>query len=316
MSRKKRIVFMGTPHFAVETLKSIHKSTYSVVAVVCPPDRPAGRGQKLKSCDVKNFASSQKIEVLQPDKLKHPDFISALKKYDADLFVVVAFRMLPKDVWSIPKYGTINIHGSILPNYRGAAPINWAIMNGETKTGVTSFYINESIDTGDTLMKKECDINLHDNFGVIHDKLMLLGAELALETCDAIFNKTVVAKKQINEITLSTAPKLYKEDCRIDWTKSSFEIHNHIRGLSPYPGAWTKISHNNTVSNAKIFKSEFYKSEHNIPIGNIIITKKTMKIFTIDGYLSILEIQVSGKKRMPVSAFLNGIDIKSNITAS
>jgi len=315
MSRNKRIVFMGTPQFAVETLKIIHNSIYEVVAVVCPPDRPAGRGQKLKSCDVKEFALNQKLAVLQPEKLKCPDFIAALKKYDADLFVVVAFRMLPREVWSIPKYGTINIHGSILPNYRGAAPINRAIMNGETKTGVTSFFINESIDTGDTLMKKECDITLEDNFGTVHNKLMVLGAKLALETCDAIFNKNIIAKKQVSHKNLLEAPKLFKEDCRIDWTKRSSKIHNHIRGLSPYPGAWTKISHKDITSTAKIFKSEFCISEHNMPTGTIAFTKKTMTIFTSDGYLSILEIQTSGKKRMPISAFLNGIDINSNMVA-
>ncbi|MEZ7924547.1 MAG: methionyl-tRNA formyltransferase, partial [Flavobacteriales bacterium] len=210
MSRDKKIVFMGTPQFAVESLKHIHESGYNVVGVICPPDRPAGRGHKLQSCDVKKYAVSQNLNILQPEKLKNPSFLADLKLLEADLFIVVAFRMLPKEVWSMPKYGTFNIHGSLLPQYRGAAPINWAIINGETKTGVTSFFIDEKIDTGATLLYKECEIGENENVGAIHDRLMSLGAKLATETCDAIFTNSVSPKIQKESTELKEAPKLFK----------------------------------------------------------------------------------------------------------
>jgi len=315
MNRDKKIVFMGTPQFAVESLKHIHESGYRVVGVICPPDRPAGRGHKLQACDVKEYALSQNLNILQPEKLKNPEFISKLKNLEADLFIIVAFRMLPKEVWSIPKYGTFNIHGSLLPQYRGAAPINWAIINGETKTGVTSFFIDEKIDTGATLLYKECDIGEHETVGDIHDRLMTLGAELATQTCDAIFNQSITPKKQKDKSNLKEAPKLFKGNCQIDWTKTSIEIHNHIRGLSPYPVAWTTFTSNETEQIIKIHKANYTIINHDKEITMIETDKKHLNIYTKDGFISVLEIQAQGKKKMDIKSFLNGIQIGNNSKA-
>lgn len=306
---------MGTPSFAVASLKKIHEYGYEVSAVVCPPDRPAGRGHKLKACDVKEYALSQNFKILQPEKLKDSNFLQELNELNADLFVVVAFRMLPKEVWSMPKYGTFNIHGSLLPQYRGAAPINWAIINGETKTGVTSFFIDEKIDTGATLLHKECEIGPNDNVGLIHDKLMLLGADLALETCHAIFNESISASPQIDSNTLKEAPKLFKETCKINWSLRAKKIHDHIRGLSPYPVAWTNIKSGDELSVVKIHKANYHIVDHDFKIGDIDLSKKEMKIYTIDGYISILEIQLAGKKKMAIEAYLNGVDRKLSLKA-
>jgi methionyl-tRNA formyltransferase len=310
MNRDKKIVFMGTPQFAVESLKNIHESGYNVVGVICPPDRPAGRGHKLQACDVKKYALSQNLNILQPEKLKNQEFLKELKNLSADLFVVVAFRMLPKEVWSMPKYGTFNIHGSLLPQYRGAAPINWAIINGEKETGVTSFFIDEKIDTGATLLHKTCAIGENDSVGVIHDKLMKLGAELATETCDAIFNNTVTAQIQIESSDLKEAPKLFKNNCRIEWTKTSLEIHNHIRGLSPYPVSWTTFCNTDGEQIMKIHKATYSIVKHNREIGYIETGKKHLYIYTSDGYINVLEIQAPGKKKMDIQSFLNGIQLK------
>ncbi len=310
MTRDKRIVFMGTPQFAVESLKHVNESGYHIVGVVCPPDKPAGRGHKLQSCEVKKYALSQNLNVLQPLKLKNPDFLAELEALKADLFIVVAFRMLPKEVWNLPKYGTFNIHGSLLPQYRGAAPINWALINGETKTGVTSFFIDEKIDTGATLLYKECAINEEDSAGIVHDKLMLLGAALATETCDAIFSNTIQAKIQAENGFLKEAPKLFKANCRIDWHKSAQEIHNHIRGLSPYPVAWTLFNQpNSTEVIIKLHKSSYTLCEHQNEPGFIKATKSDLKIFTKDGFINVLEIQAPGKKKMDCRSFLNGFTL-------
>ena len=310
MTRDKRIVFMGTPQFAVESLKHVNESGYHIVGVVCPPDKPAGRGHKLQSCEVKKYALSQNLNVLQPLKLKNPDFLAELEALKADLFIVVAFRMLPKEVWNLPKYGTFNIHGSLLPQYRGAAPINWALINGETKTGVTSFFIDEKIDTGATLLYKECAINEEDSAGIVHDKLMLLGAALATETCDAIFSNTIQAKIQADNGFLKEAPKLFKANCRIDWHKSAQEIHNHIRGLSPYPVAWTLFNQpNSTEVVIKLHKSSYTLCEHQNEPGSIKATKSDLKIFTKDGFINVLEIQAPGKKKMDCRSFLNGFTL-------
>jgi len=310
MTRDKRIVFMGTPQFAVESLKHVNESGYHIVGVVCPPDKPAGRGHKLQSCEVKKYALSQNLNVLQPLKLKNPDFLAELEALKADLFIVVAFRMLPKEVWNLPKYGTFNIHGSLLPQYRGAAPINWALINGETKTGVTSFFIDEKIDTGATLLYKECAISEEDSAGIVHDKLMLLGAALATETCDAIFSNTIQAKIQADNGFLKEAPKLFKANCRIDWHKSAQEIHNHIRGLSPYPVAWTLFNQpNSTEVIIKLHKSSYTLCEHQNEPGFIKATKSDLKIFTKDGFINVLEIQAPGKKKMDCRSFLNGFTL-------
>lgn len=306
---------MGTPQFAVASLKNVHESGYKVVGVICPPDRPAGRGHKLQACDVKKYALSQNLNILQPEKLKNPEFLSKLKELEADLFIIVAFRMLPKEVWSLPKYGTFNIHGSLLPQYRGAAPINWAIINGETKTGVTSFFIDEKIDTGATLLYKECEIGENETVGEIHDRLMTLGAELATQTCDSIFNQSITPQKQKETSNLKEAPKLFKDNCQIDWTKTTIEIHNHIRGLSPYPVAWTTFISNHTEQIIKIHKASYTIIEHGKEITLIETDKKHLNIYTKDGIISVLEIQAQGKKKMDIKSFLNGIQIEDNSKA-
>ena len=311
MNRDKKIVFMGTPQFAVEALKKLHKSNHQIVGVVCPPDKPVGRGHKLKSCQVKQYAVSQNLNVLQPEKLKSPQFISKLTNLNADLFIVVAFRMLPKEVWSIPKYGTFNIHASLLPQYRGAAPINWALINGEKKTGVTSFLIDEQIDTGAILLQKDCEIRENENVGELHDRLMLMGAELTIETCEGIFNNTIKPRVQQNSFELKNAPKLFKSDCKIDWSKSSLEIYNHVRGLSPYPVAWTNIISDSESKTIKIFNAYYELLKHKKEITEIVINKNNFKIYTKDGVINILEIQIAGKRKMDIKSFLNGNDLSS-----
>ena len=302
---------MGTPQFAVEALKKLHKSNHQIVGVVCPPDKPVGRGHKLKSCQVKQYAVSQNLNVLQPEKLKSPQFISKLTNLNADLFIVVAFRMLPKEVWSIPKYGTFNIHASLLPQYRGAAPINWALINGEKKTGVTSFLIDEQIDTGAILLQKDCEIRENENVGELHDRLMLMGAELTIETCEGIFNNTINPRVQQNSFELKNAPKLFKSDCKIDWSKSSLEIYNHVRGLSPYPVAWTNIISDSESKTIKIFNAYYELLKHKKEITEIVINKNNFKIYTKDGVINILEIQIAGKRKMDIKSFLNGINLSN-----
>tara|TARA_B100001741_G_scaffold150849_1_gene124608 strand:+ start:1742 stop:2692 length:951 start_codon:yes stop_codon:yes gene_type:complete len=311
MNKDKKIVFMGTPQFAVEALKKIHESNHQVVGVVCPPDKPSGRGHKLKSCEVKKYGVSQNLNILQPEKLKCPKFLHELNNLNADIFIVVAFRMLPKEVWSIPKYGTFNIHASLLPQYRGAAPINWALINGEKKTGVTSFLIDEKIDTGAILLYKECIIGKNENVGELHDRLMHMGAELTIKTCEGIFNNKIEPRTQQNIPKIKYAPKLFKNDCKIDWSKSSLEIYNHIRGLSPYPVAWTNIISNNESKTIKIFNADFTLINHKKEITEIDVNKNSLKIYTKDGFINILEIQIAGKKKMDIQSFLNGINIKS-----
>ena len=302
---------MGTPQFAVEALKKMNESNHKIVGVVCPPDKPSGRGHKLKSCDVKQYALSQNLNVLQPDKLKCTKFLSELKGLNADLFIVVAFRMLPKEVWSIPKYGTFNIHASLLPQYRGAAPINWALINGEKKTGVTSFLIDEKIDTGAILLYKECEIGINENVGELHNRLMLMGAELTIETCEGIFNNKIKPRRQQNTSELKNAPKLFKSNCKIDWSKSSIEIYNHIRGLSPYPVAWTNIISNNDSKIIKIYSADFTLIHHKKEIAEIDIDKNNFRIYTKDGFISIVEIQIAGKRKMDIQSFLNGINMSN-----
>ena len=302
---------MGTPQFAVEALKKLHKSNHQIVGVVCPPDKPVGRGHKLKSCQVKQYAVSQNLKVLQPEKLKSPQFLSKLTNLDADLFIVVAFRMLPEEVWSIPKFGTFNIHASLLPQYRGAAPINWALINGEKKTGVTSFLIDEQIDTGAILLQKDCEIRENENVGELHDRLMLMGAELTIETCEGIFNNTIKPRVQQNSFELKNAPKLFKSDCKIDWSKSSLEIYNHVRGLSPYPVAWTNIISDSESKTIKIFNAYYELLKHKKEITEIVINKNNFKIYTKDGVINILEIQIAGKRKMDIKSFLNGNDLSS-----
>ncbi len=305
---------MGTPGFAVNSLKKLIESKFDVVGVVTSTDKPAGRGQKIRFSDAKKFALENKLNLLQPKNLKAESFISELKSLNADLFVVVAFRMLPKIVWAMPKYGTINLHASLLPNYRGAAPINWAIINGEKQTGVTTFFINEKIDTGRIVDKQIVEIENNDTAGILHDKLMKTGAELLAKTVENIKNNTYSEIEQdslIANLLIKDAPKIFKESCKIVWENDINTIYNFIRGMSPYPAAWTEVK--NTVNSKKyslkIYKAEMEIINHSENIGKIVTdNKKIMKISVKNGFLHLLEIQLQGKKRLKINELLNGFD--------
>lgn len=304
-----RIVFMGTPDFAVGSLEKILEAGFKVVGVVTAPDRPAGRGRKVREPSVKQFAVQHKLKVLQPTNLKDEAFLEELKKLDANLQVVVAFRMLPKVVWQMPKHGTFNLHASLLPQYRGAAPINWAIINGETETGVTTFFIDEKIDTGSIILQKTEKILPDDNAGTLHDRLMELGAGLVVETCRQIEDGTVTRHAQDEDMELKPAPKIHKDTCQIDWSAEMGDIYNHIRGLSPYPGAWTQLVNAGKTETMKIFKTRTEQSEHNYPVGKLLVGKKILKVAVKEGFVSLLELQLPGKRRMQVNEVLNGINL-------
>lgn len=304
---KLKIVFMGTPSFAVESLKQLINDKQEILAIITAPDKAAGRGKKISESDVKVYAKNLGIKILQPTNLKSEDFISELKSLNADLFVVVAFRMLPKEVWQIPKLGTINLHASLLPDYRGAAPINHAILNGDTKTGLTTFFINEEIDTGKVIFQEKCEILDTDNAGSLHDKLMILGGELLIKTVNSIANTTAksIDQKSIKIENTRQAPKLNKEFCKLDFNKSAKDLHNKVRALSPYPTAWFDLEDSkNTI---KVFETSYEIVEHNYQTGKIISDNKSqLKISAKDGFLIIHELQISGKKRMKTKDFLNG----------
>jgi methionyl-tRNA formyltransferase len=296
---------MGTPQFAVEGLQKILSSNHEIVAVVTTPDKPAGRGYQLQESAVKKAAIELGIPVLQPEKLKSKSFIQKLKKFEADLFVVVAFRKLPEIVWQIPKKGTFNLHASLLPQYRGAAPINWAIINGEQITGVTTFFINEKIDTGDILLSKSVEILNTDNLGDLHDKLMKIGGELIIETINGIEKNTITPQNQLNTVNnLKDAPKIFSETCKIDWQKSAHEIYNLIRGLSPYPGAFLLADENGKTLNIKVFSAEILPDDLNQPFETD--DKTFWKIKTNKGSLNLLELQFPGKKRLSIKEILQG----------
>lgn len=306
------IIFMGTPEFAVTSLKTLLDKGYNVKAVVTTPDKPAGRGKNIQFSDVKKFALEHNLPILQPEKLKSPEFLAQLKEIDADLFVVVAFRMLPKEVWAMPKRGTINLHAALLPDYRGAAPINHAIINGETETGITTFYIDEQIDTGKIIMQERCAIEPEDNIGTLYDKLMFIGAEAVCKTVDIIASGNVNAIEQdsIRTEGLHPAPKITKEFCQINWDNKSIDIHNLIRGLSPYPAAWCYLKDDIT---AKIFTSAYSIEKHNLEAGTFVSDNKSfLKVATQDGFVSILELQMQGKKRMAIKDFLNGFKFNTD----
>lgn len=303
--RDLRIVFMGTPDFAVTILKHLVDNKYNIVGVITAPDKPAGRGRKLNESAVKKYAASENLTILQPTNLKNEEFQKELKALNANLQIVVAFRMLPKVVWAMPEYGTFNLHASLLPEYRGAAPINWAIMNGETKTGVTTFFIDDKIDTGEIILQKETRIKSDEIVGELHDKLMYLGAGLVLETVELIKEGDVKTTKQ-PELEEKSAYKLYPHNCKIDWSKSLSDIYNHIRGLNPYPSAWTTIINNGKETTAKIYGISKDFEKHNLETGTIIATKKELRVAVKEGYLIIDEIKVSGKKKMDSKSFLNG----------
>jgi len=305
---------MGTPDFAVESLKQLIEAGHEIAAVVTAPDRPAGRGQKIRYSAVKQFALDHELDVLQPEKLKSTEFNEALKKLNADLFVVVAFRMLPEMVWSMPPKGTINLHGSLLPQYRGAAPINWAVINGELETGATTFFIEKEIDTGKIIDNVTLPIQEEDTAGTIHDKLMVKGASLLVKTVEAIFDGSAKAKPQ-KEFDLSNirhAPKIFKADCKIDWSNSTDYIFNKIRGLSPYPTAWTNIEMDGKVKSMKLFK---VKRTVDGKDHSAAIKQEGDQLFfgSVDGWVEILELQLEGKKRMSADAFLKGYDLTNAI---
>ena len=299
-----KIVFMGTPDFAVASLDALVQANFDIVAVVTAPDKPAGRGQKLNESAVKKYAIEKSIPVLQPEKLKNPEFLEALKSYQADLQVVVAFRMLPEVVWNMPSKGTINLHGSLLPQYRGAAPINHAIINGEKESGVTTFFLTHEIDTGDIILSDRTPIGDDETAGELHDKLMVIGANLLVKTVTAIAEGDVSEQPQPKSDELKHAPKIFKEDCKIDWNNSTIKIHNLIRGLSPYPTAFTLLND----KTLKVFKAEPEDTEPAIAAGGFLTDNKTyLKFATKDGFIKLLDIQFEGKKRMLISDFLRGM---------
>ena len=313
---KLRIVFMGTPEFAVGILDTIIKNNYEVVGVITAADKPAGRGQKLKYSAVKEYALEHNLSLLQPTNLKEEDFLVTLQNLNANLQVVVAFRMLPEVVWKMPKLGTFNLHASLLPKYRGAAPINWAIINGETKTGVTTFFIDDKIDTGAMILSKETSISSTENAGELHDRLMSIGCEVVIKTLELIERENVTTTIQTESVDIKTAYKLNKDNCKIDFSKSGEEIYNLIRGLSPYPSAWCFIKEGNEEWNVKIYQAKLVSQTHNYEVGSIITTKKEMKIAVRDGFIEILSLQFPGKKAMKTTEILNGMTFSTEAKAS
>jgi len=299
-----RIVFLGTPDFAVESLKALLQAGYNVVGVVTAPDKPAGRGQKLSESAVKQYAQEQGLPILQPIKLKDPEFIAQLSALKPDLQVVVAFRMLPETVWNLPPQGTVNVHGSLLPKYRGAAPINWAILNGEKETGVSTFKLQHEIDTGDILLQEKMPIGPNETAGELHDRMKVEGAQLLVKTLQELANGTLKASPQQLNSDTKHAPKLFKTDCEIDWNNTSEQIHNQIRGLSPYPTAFTVLGD----KTLKIFSAEIEPGKPEIPAGTFSSDHKSyLKFAATDGYLSLKEMQLEGKKKMGIEEFLRGI---------
>ena len=312
---KLRIVFMGTPEFAVGILDTIIKNNYDVVGVITAADKPAGRGQKIKYSAVKEYALKHDLNLLQPTNLKYETFLSELKNLNANLQVVVAFRMLPEVVWKMPTLGTFNLHASLLPQYRGAAPINWAIINGETKTGVTTFFIDDKIDTGAMILNKECTIEENENAGELHDKLMIIGQIAVIETLKLIENQKVQTTLQEEVDDIKTAYKLNKDNCKIDFSRSGEEIHNLIRGLSPYPSAWCYINNNYEEWNVKIYEADFVSESHDFMTGQLVATKKEFKIAVKNGFINIKSIQFPGKKRMKTNEILNGTSFEISAKA-
>lgn len=312
---KLRIIFMGTPEFAVGILDTIIKNNYEVVGVITAADKPAGRGQKLKYSAVKEYALENNLNLLQPTNLKDESFLEELKSLNANLQIVVAFRMLPKVVWEMPSLGTFNLHASLLPNYRGAAPINWAIINGETKTGVTTFFIDDKIDTGAMILSSETAIDDTQNAGQLHDRLMHLGCDTVIVTLKAIESGNATTTIQSDPSDIKTAYKLNKENCKIDWSKSITEIYNLIRGLSPYPAAWCFFGDKNEEWNVKIYEAKAILEEHTHSIGSLICTKKEMKIAVDKGYIQIVSLQFPGKKKMTTPELLNGITFSEEAKA-
>ncbi len=310
--KKVRIVFMGTPDFAVESLRALVENQYNVVGVITAPDKPAGRGRKFTEPAVKSYAVSVGLPVLQPEKLKNPDFLEELRSLKADLQIIVAFRMLPEVVWAMPSMGTFNLHGSLLPSYRGAAPLNWAVINGEKETGVTTFLLSHEIDTGQILFAERTPISDDETVGDIHDRLMVTGARLVLKTVDALAQGDVTPVPQEALITdpemMKPAPKLFRDTMHIDWSGEAGNIRNLIRGLSPYPAAWTALEHNTTGATieVKVFFAQLSSGNPAVPGTIQTDGRKFLKVACGDGWLEITELQLSGKKRMKTDEFLRG----------
>lgn len=308
MEKKIRIAYMGTPEFAVTPLKHLYESGYNIVCVVTMPDKPIGRGQKMGESAVKKYAESVGLTILQPEKLKDEEFLDSLRALDIDLGIVVAFRMLPEVVWSMPRFGTFNLHSSLLPDYRGAAPINWALINGDIVSGVTTFMLDHKIDTGAIIDRREVSIEESDDCGTLHDKLMNVGAELVEESVKQIVSGSLKLKPQIEDGKMRPAPKIFKEDCKIDWNNDCRTIFNFVRGLSPYPAAWSDFggAYGDAFS-MKIFGISYEITNHGRAIGEVVTDNRTfVKIACRDGYVAIDDIQMAGKKRMNVASFLCG----------
>ncbi|WP_284462071.1 methionyl-tRNA formyltransferase [Chryseobacterium sp.] len=309
-----KVVFLGTPEFAKTSLEAIHQSHHNVVGVVTVADKASGRGQKINQSAVKVYAAENNIPVFQPEKLRNPEFLEELRKLDADVFVVVAFRMMPKVLFEMPKMGTFNLHASLLPDYRGAAPINYAVINGEEKTGVTTFFINEKIDEGNILLQNEIEVLLDENAGSLHDRLMEMGSKLVVKTLDGLAEGTIEERPQPEVEHPKNAYKIFKEDTKINWNASSKAIHQFILGMSPYPAAFTPLKIGEEEKGLKIFGGKFEISNHGKPSGTLEISKNEFKIYTEDGIYYPQELQLEGKKRMNVKDFLNGFRNFDEIT--
>lgn len=301
-----KVVFLGTPEFAKTCLEAIHQSHHQVVGVVTVADKASGRGQKINQSPVKVFAVENNLPVFQPEKLRNPEFLEELRKLNADVFVVVAFRMMPKVLFEMPKMGTFNLHASLLPDYRGAAPINYAVINGEEKTGATTFFINEKIDEGNILLQEEILVLEDENAGHLHDRLMEMGSKLVVKTLDGLAENSIIEKPQPEVEHPKNAYKIFKEDTKVDWTKTSKEVHQFILGMSPYPAAFTILKIGEEEKGLKIFGGKFEVSEHGKSLGSLDISKNDFKIYTKDGIYYPLELQLEGKKRMNIKDFLNG----------
>ena len=306
-----KIVFLGTPDFAVESLRRIHEGGYNIVGVITMPDKPAGRGHKLLHSPVKQYAVANNLPLLQPVNLKDPQFVEELRSLGANLFVVIAFRMLPEVVWSMPELGTFNLHASLLPKYRGAAPINWAVINGDTETGVTTFFLKHEIDTGDIIRQERIEIAPTDNVGDVHDRLMMLGADLTIDTIDHIIAgdlKPIPQDEILQGAEPTPAPKIFKDTCLIDWNKSAVEVHNLVRGLSPYPAAWTTFEQEGREPiTMKVFETTIVEWGDSLNPGRFTIESGHLYVDCADNRIEILSLQAAGKKRMPTADFLRGL---------
>jgi len=300
---------MGTPDFAVASLEALVKAGHELVGVITAPDRPSGRGQKVNQSAVKKFAVKEGLKVLQPEKLKAPEFLEELSSLNAELFVVVAFRMLPELVWAMPPKGTFNLHGSLLPQYRGAAPIHWAVINGESETGVTTFFLDHKIDTGEIIDQVKMTIGEDETTGEVHDRMMHLGAELVAKTAAAIERGEIATRAQQLTEDMRHAPKIFRQDCKVDWNKALKEVHNKIRGLSPYPGAWTTLE----GKTFKLLKTAKEESQHSHKAGALLPEDGLLKIAVEGGYIVVQELQLEGKRRMKSDEFLRGYDVSAKV---